>query len=84
MRLKTIITCLTLVVVILQAVAQTTFVARVDTVVMLIGQPRELTLEVACPRDKSVQLPAFEQYQPLFGGIEIVDPLGTDTTLLLL
>lgn len=64
------------------AVAQATFEARIDTVVMLIGQQRELTLEAVCSRSQRLQMPAFEQYQPLFGGVEIVDKLSSDTTKL--
>ena len=64
------------------AAAQVTFDARIDTVVMLIGQQRELTLEAVCGRDQHVQLPAFQQYQPLYGGVEIVDKLSSDTSLL--
>ena len=64
------------------ASAQVSFEARIDTVVMLIGQQRELTLEAVCGRDQRLQLPAYQQYQPLYGGVEIVEKIGSDTALL--
>ena len=61
---------------------QATFEASIDTVVLLIGQQRVLTLQAECASSQTVHLPAFQQYQPLFGGVEIVDKLGTDTVYL--
>ena len=61
------------------ASAQATFQASIDTVVMLIGQQRVLTFQVECSGEQRVQLPAFQQYQPLYGGVEVVEKLSSDT-----
>ena len=63
--------------------AQVTFEARIDTLVMLIGEQRELTLDVTCGAKQKLTMPALQPLQPLGDGrVEIVDFLGSDTTQL--
>lgn len=64
------------------ALAQVTFEARIDTLVLLIGEQRELTLDVTCGAAQKLQMPDLRPLQPLHDGVEIVDVLGSDTTLL--
>ena len=62
--------------------AQVIFEARIDTLVLLIGEQRELTLDVTCDAKQKLKMPDFKPMQPLAPQVEIVDLLGTDTTLL--
>ncbi len=66
----------------LTAHAQVVFEARIDTLVMLIGDQRELTLDVTCGAQQKLKMPDFRPQQPLTDKVEIVEPLGTDTTYL--
>ena len=63
--------------------AQVTFEARIDTLVLLIGEQRELTLDVTCGSKQKLQMPELRPLQPIGDGrVEIVDFLGSDTTRL--
>ena len=65
------------------ATAQVTFEARIDTLVMLIGEQRELTLDVTCGARQKLTMPTLQPLQPLGDGkVEIVEFLGSDTTRL--
>lgn len=66
----------------LSAPAQVIFEARIDTLVMLIGEQRELTLDVTCDAQQKVKMPDLRPGQPLHEVIEAVELLGTDTTFL--
>ena len=66
----------------LTASSQVVFEARIDTLVLLIGEQRELTLDVTCGAKQKLKMPDFRPQQPLAPEVEIVDALGTDTTLL--
>ena len=66
----------------LSGAAQVIFEARIDTLVLLIGEQRELTLDVTCGSKQKLKMPDFKPMQPLAQDVEIVDLLGTDTTLL--
>jgi len=62
--------------------AQVVFEARIDTLVLLIGEQRELTLDVTCGAKQKLKMPDYKPMQPLAPEVEIVDLLGTDTTFL--
>ena len=62
--------------------AQVTVEARIDTLVMLIGQQRELTLEVTCGSNQRLEMPVMQPMQPLKDGVELVERLGLDTVKL--
>ena len=62
--------------------AQVVFDARVDSMVLLIGQQRELTLDVTCGASQKLQMPDYRPQQPLAENVEIVELLGTDTTFI--
>lgn len=62
--------------------SQVIFEARLDTLVMLIGEQRELTLDLTCDAKQNVKMPDLRPQQPLHEVVEIVDLLGTDTTFL--
>ncbi len=62
--------------------AQVVFEARVDSMVLLIGQQRELTLDVTCGASQRLQMPDYKPQQPLAEDVEIVELLGTDTTFI--
>ena len=62
--------------------AQVVFEARIDTLVLLIGEQRELTLDVTCGAKQKLKMPDFRPQQPLADEVEIVELLGTDTTFL--
>ena len=62
--------------------AQVVFEARVDSMVLLIGQQRELTLDVTCGASQKLQMPDYRPQQPLAEDVEIVELLGTDTTFI--
>lgn len=66
----------------LSGFAQVIFEARIDTLLLLIGEQRELTLDVTCGAKQKVKMPDFRPMQPITDEVEIVDLLGTDTTLL--
>ncbi|MCR4994202.1 MAG: hypothetical protein K6A32_02290 [Bacteroidales bacterium] len=66
----------------LHTAAQVVFEARIDTLLMLIGEQRELTLDVTCGAKQKLKMPDFRPQQPINGQVEVVDILGTDTTLL--
>jgi len=66
----------------LTAHAQVVFEARIDTLVLLIGEQRELTLDVTCGAKQKLKMPDFRPQQPLADEVEIVELLGTDTTFL--
>ncbi|MCR5820944.1 MAG: hypothetical protein K6F94_08395 [Bacteroidaceae bacterium] len=59
--------------------AQVTVEASIDTLVMLIGQQRELTLEVTCGSSQRLEMPVMQPMQPLKDGVELVERLGLDT-----
>lgn len=59
--------------------AQVVFEARVDTMVLMIGEQRELTLDLTCNANQKVKMPHFTPQQPLVDGVEVVDFLGSDT-----
>ena len=61
---------------------QVVFEARLDSVVLLIGEQCELTLDVTCGAGQKVKMPDFRPQQPLAENVEIVDLLATDTTFL--
>lgn len=62
--------------------AQVVFEARIDTLLLLIGEQRELTLDVTCGAQQRLRMPDFRPQQLLTDEVEIVEALGTDTTLL--
>ena len=62
--------------------SQVTFEARIDTNYLVIGQQRELQLEVTCDAQQKMTWPEFKPYMPLKDGVELVDFLGSDTTFL--
>lgn len=64
------------------ASAQVLFEARIDTLVLLIGEQRELTLDVTCDAKQKLKMPDFKPMQPLTKEVEVVDHLSTDTTFL--
>jgi len=66
----------------LSATAQVLFEARLDTLVMLIGEQRELTLDLTCDANQNVKMPDLRPQQPIQDVVEVVELLGTDTTFL--
>ena len=66
----------------LTASAQVSFEARLDSVYLLIGQQRQLTLDVTCGSSQQVTMPDLKPDMVLQGVVEIVDYLGCDTTVL--
>ena len=62
--------------------SQVIFEARIDTLVLLVGEQRELTLDVTCGAQQKLKMPDFMPMQPLAPEVEIVNLIGTDTTLL--
>lgn len=66
----------------ISAQAQVVFEARIDTLVMLIGQQRELTLDVTCNANQKLKMPDFLPEQPIAEDVEIVERIATDTVLL--
>jgi len=62
--------------------AQVVFEARIDTLVLLIGEQRELTLDVTCGAQQKLKMPDLRPLQPLTDKVEIVDFLSSDTTRL--
>lgn len=60
--------------------SQVTFEARIDTLLMFIGQQRELTFDVTCDEGQTVKMPDLRPGQPLTDVLEVVDCQGTDTT----
>ncbi len=79
-RLKSLIILLSCLPVL--AGAQVVFEARIDTPLVLIGEQRELQLDVTCNTNQKVKMPDFRPQQMLADDVEIVEMLGTDTTLL--
>ena len=66
----------------LSAFSQVVFEARIDTLVLLIGEQRELTLDVTCGSKQKLKMPDLRPQQPLAPEVEVVELLGTDTTYL--
>ena len=66
----------------LWVVAQVVFEARIDTLVLLIGEQRELTLDVTCGAQQKLKMPDLRPQQPLTDLVEIVECLSSDTTFL--
>ena len=62
--------------------AQVSFDAQIDTVVMIIGQQRKLTLELTCNRGQRIEMPALQPEMPLAQDVELVEMLRRDTTYL--
>lgn len=62
--------------------AQVVFEARIDTLVLFIGEQRELTLDVTCGAKQKLKMPDLRPLQLLYECVEIVDVLSSDTTLL--
>ena len=62
--------------------AQVVFEARIDSMVLLIGEQCELTLDVTCDARQKLKMPDFRPQQPLTEEVEVVDRLSTDTTFL--
>lgn len=62
--------------------AQVTFEARIDTLVLLIGQQRELTLELTCNSGQRIEMPQLQPESPLNDKVEVVELLSRDTTRL--
>ena len=56
----------------LSAPSQVIFEARIDTLVMLIGEQRELMLDVTCDAQQKVKMPDLRPGQPLHEVIEAV------------
>ena len=81
MRIRNII-LLSLLLITTTARAQVIFDARIDTLILLIGEQRELTLDVTCGAKQKLKMPDYEPMQPLAQDVEIVELLGTDTTFL--
>lgn len=81
MRFRNII-LLSLLLITTTARAQVIFDARIDTLILLIGEQRELTLDVTCGAKQKLKMPDYEPMQPLAQDVEIVELLGTDTTFL--
>ena len=66
----------------LSAQAQVVFEARLDSMVLFIGQQCELTLDVTCDAKQKLKMPDFRPQQPLTAEVEVVERLSTDTTFL--
>ena len=81
MRFRNII-LLSLLLITTTARAQVIFDARIDTLILLIGEQRELTLDVTCGAKQKLKMPDYKPMQPLAQDVEIVELLGTDTTFL--
>lgn len=81
MRFRNII-LLSLLIIATTARAQVIFDARIDTLILLIGEQRELTLDVTCGAQQKLKMPDYKPMQPLAQDVEIVELLGTDTTFL--
>lgn len=81
MRFRNII-LLSLLLITTTAAAQVVFDARIDTLVLLIGEQRELTLDVTCGAKQKLKMPDYKPMQPLAPEVEIVDLISTDTTYL--
>ena len=62
--------------------SQVVFEARIDTLVLTIGEQRELTLDVTCGAKQKIKMPDFRPQQPIADEVEVVELIGTDTTLL--
>lgn len=60
--------------------AQVTFEARIDTLVLLIGQQRELTLELTCNKGQKIEMPQLQPEMKLNELVEVVDLLSRDTS----
>lgn len=63
----------------LLAGAQVVFEARIDTLIMLIGEQRELTLDLTCDANQQVRMPQLLPGQTLTNLVEVVERLGSDT-----
>ncbi len=63
----------------LAASSQVVFEARIDTLVMLIGEQRELTLDLTCDAGQKVKMPELRPGQALTDLVEVVERLGSDT-----
>lgn len=62
--------------------AQVTVESSIDNLVMLIGEQRELTVEVTSDASQRVIMPDYRPLQEIAPGVEIVEPLGFDTMML--
>ena len=81
-RTKSIALFLILVVAWMPLWAQVTFEARIDTVVLLIGQQRELTLELTCNSGQKIEMPPLQPEMPLADGVEVVELIARDSARL--
>ena len=62
--------------------AQVVFEARLDTLIMLIGEQRELTLDLTCDANQRVKMPELRPGQALTDLVEVVERLGSDTIVI--
>lgn len=59
--------------------AQVIFEARIDTLVMVIGEQRELTLDLTCDTKQKARMPELQAGQLIANVVEVVERLGSDT-----
>ena len=59
--------------------AQVIFEARLDTMIMLIGEQRELTLDLTCDAQQKARKPQLQAGQLIANVVEVVERLGSDT-----
>lgn len=59
--------------------AQVVFDARIDTLLMLIGEQRELTLDLTCDAKQKLRMPVLQPGQMIADVVEVVERLGSDT-----
>lgn len=59
--------------------AQVIFDARIDTLLMLIGEQRELTLDLTCDAKQKLRMPELQPGLMLADVVEVVERLGSDT-----
>lgn len=62
--------------------AQVTVESSIDDLVLLIGEQRELTVEVTCGASQRVEMPDYQPLSQIAPGVEIVECLGLDTAML--
>ena len=63
----------------LSGIAQVVFEARIDTLVMVIGEQRELTLDLTCDAKQKARMPELQPGQLIANVVEVVERLGSDT-----